>query len=409
VSVPSVLAAAGTEDIAIIFIELGAIILALGLAARLARWREFSPIPLYLITGLAFGTGGIAPLNLSEGFVEIGAEIGVILLLFMLGLEYTGDELRTSLRANMPSGLMDMALNFTPGLLAGLLLGWEPVAAILLGGVTYISSSGVIAKLLDDLDRIGNRETPAILSILVIEDLVMAVYLPLVAVLLVGAGMAAGMASLAIAVTTAVVVLVLAMRYGETMSRYISSSSDEVVVLTVFGLIVLVAGIAQQLQVSSAVGAFLVGIALSGPVAERARELLTPLRDLFAAVFFVFFGLQIDPGGIPGVAIVAIALGLVTGATKVLTGWYAARRAGVLTRGRFRAGATLVARGEFSIVIAGLGVAAGVETQLGTLAAAYVLLMAVSGPLAARYVDPLVERWQDRRERSAAGEASPAG
>jgi monovalent cation:H+ antiporter-2, CPA2 family len=405
--VPSVLAAAASEDIAVIFIELGVIILALGLAARFARWREFSPIPLYLIAGLAFGTGGVAPLNLSEDFIEIGAEIGVILLLFMLGLEYSGDELRTSLRANLPSGLVDMGLNFTPGLLAGLLLGWEPVAAILLGGVTYISSSGVIAKLLDDLDRLGNRETPAVLSILVIEDLVMAVYLPLVAVLLVGAGMAAGMVSLAIAVTTAIVVLVLAMRYGETMSRYISSTSDEVVVLTVFGLIVLVAGIAQQLQVSSAVGAFLVGIALSGPVAERARQLLSPLRDLFAAVFFVFFGLQIDPGGIPAVAGIAVVLGVVTGATKVLTGWYAARRAGVQTRGRFRAGATLIARGEFSIVIAGLGVAAGVERQLGTLAAAYVLLMAIAGPLAARWVEPIVQGWQARREaQAAAGEGA---
>jgi monovalent cation:H+ antiporter-2, CPA2 family len=408
--VPGVLAAAASEDIAVIFIELGVIIVALGLAARFARWREFSPIPLYLIAGLAFGTGGVAPLNLSEDFIEIGAEIGVILLLFMLGLEYSGDELRTSLRANLPSGLVDMGLNFTPGLLAGLLLGWEPVAAILLGGVTYISSSGVIAKLLDDLDRLGNRETPAVLSILVIEDLVMAVYLPLVAVLLVGAGMAAGMVSLAIAVTTAIVVLVLAMRYGETMSRYISSTSDEVVVLTVFGLIVLVAGIAQQLQVSSAVGAFLVGIALSGPVAERARELLSPLRDLFAAVFFVFFGLQIDPGGIPAVAGIAVVLGVVTGATKVLTGWYAARRAGVQTRGRFRAGATLIARGEFSIVIAGLGVAAGVESQLGTLAAAYVLLMAIAGPLAARWVEPIVQGWQARREaQAAAGEGAATG
>jgi monovalent cation:H+ antiporter-2, CPA2 family len=408
--VPGVLAAAASEDIAVIFIELGVIIVALGLAARFARWREFSPIPLYLVAGLAFGTGGVAPLNLSEDFIEIGAEIGVILLLFMLGLEYSGDELRTSLRANLPSGLVDMGLNFTPGLVAGLLLGWEPVAAILLGGVTYISSSGVIAKLLDDLDRLGNRETPAILSILVIEDLVMAVYLPLVAVLLVGAGMAAGVVSLGIAVTTAIVVLVLAMRYGETMSRYISSSSDEVVVLTVFGLVVLVAGIAQQLQVSSAVGAFLVGIALSGPVAERARELLSPLRDLFAAVFFVFFGLQIDPGGIPAVAGIAVVLGVVTGATKVLTGWSAARRAGVQTRGRFRAGATLIARGEFSIVIAGLGVAAGVEPQLGTLAAAYVLLMAIAGPLAARWVEPIVQGWQARREaQAAAGEGAAAG
>lgn len=394
---PTVLAAAANEETAFVFIELGAIIVVLALVARLARWREFSPIPLYLLAGLAFGTGGAAPLRLSEDFVTIGAEIGVLLLLFMLGLEYSGEELRDSLRANLPSGAVDLALNFPPGLLAGLLLGWDPVAAVLLGGVTYISSSGVIAKVLEDLDRLGNRETPAILSILVLEDLAMAVYLPLVGVLLIGAGVMAGAVSLAAAITAAVVALLLAVRYGTHVSRYIASTSDEVVVLSVFGLVLLVGGLAEQLQVSSAVGAFLVGIALSGRVAEQARALLGPLRDVFAAVFFVFFGLQIDPSGLPPVAGLAIALGVVTASTKVATGWYAARRAGVQTRGRFRAGATLIARGEFSIVIAGIGVAAGVEPQLGPLAAAYVLCMAITGPLAARFVDPLVAGVMARR------------
>lgn len=397
------LAAAADEATAFIFLELGAIILLLALVARFARWREFSPIPLYLLSGLAFGTGGLIPLQLSEGFVEIGAEIGVLLLLFMLGLEYSGAELRVSLRANLPSGALDFALNFTPGLVTGLLLGWSGVAAVLLGGVTWISSSGVIAKVLEDLGRLGNRETPAILSILVLEDLAMAVYLPLVGVLLVGAGMVDGALSLGIAIAAAVIALALAIRYGERMSRYVASSSDEVVLLTVFGSVLLVAGLAEQMQVSSAVGAFLVGIALSGPVAEHARNLLSPLRDLFAAVFFVFFGLQIDPGSIPGVAVIAIALGVVTSATKFATGWYAARRAGVQTRGRVRAGMTLIARGEFSIVIAGIGVAAGVDAELGPVAAAYVLLMAIAGPLGARAAEPIADRWMARRMKATAG------
>ncbi len=401
------LAASGTEgavsgNAALLFIELGAIVVGLALLARLASWIRISPIPLYLLAGLAFGVGGLLPLDLSEGFVEVGAEIGVILLLFMLGLEYTGDELRTSLRSGLPSGLLDLALNFTPGLVAGLLLAWEPVAAVLLGGVTYISSSGVVAKVLADLDRLGNRETPAVLSILVMEDLAMAVYLPLLAVLLVGGGLLAGLFSLAVAIFTVAVVLLIALRFGEPVSRALFSRSDEVVLLTTFGLVVLVAGVAQRLQVSSAIGAFLVGIALSGPVAERARALLGPLRDLFAAVFFVFFGLQVDPSGIPEAALLAIALGLVTAATKVGTGWWAARRIGVRTRGRWRAGTALVARGEFSIVIAGLGVAAGVDAQLGPLAAAYVLFMAVLGPVVTRAAEPALALAQ-RLEAGIAG------
>lgn len=381
-----VLAAAGGE-VAMRLVELGGIVLVLALLARLANGLGFSPIPFYLVVGLAFGEGGLLPLRLSEDFVEFGAELGVLLLLFMLGLEYTSDELRSSLRAGWPAGLVDLVLSFTPGVVVGLLLGWSALAAVLLGGVTYVSSSGVVAKVLADLDWLGNRETPAVLTVLVIEDLMMAVYLPVIAALLVGSSLLSGLISLSVAVVAVVTVLLLALRFGESVSRVIHSPSDEVVLLTTLGLVLLVGGVAQHLQVSSAIGAFLVGIALSEPVADRTRVLLGPLRDLFAAVFFVFFGLQINPAAIPAVAGFAIGLGAVTVITKTATGWWAARRLGVGSRGRWRAGAALIPRGEFSIVIAGLG--AGVNPQLGPLAAAYVLLTAVLGPLAARAVDPV--------------------
>lgn len=390
-------AAAGAQgaSVAVLFIELGAIVVGLAILARLAHRVGLSPIPLYLIAGLAFGEGGLIPLDVSEDFVSIGAEIGVLLLLFMLGLEYSGDELRDSLKSGWPAGVADIVLNGTPGLLAGLLLGWGLTESVLLGGVTYISSSGIIAKLLEDLDRLGNRETPAVLSILVMEDLAMAVYLPGVAVLLAATGLSSALLSLAIAIVTVVVVLSAALRYGDPVSRAIASPSDEALLLATFGMVLLVAGLAQALQVSAAIGAFLVGIALSGQIAERARILLTPLRDLFAAVFFVFFGFQVDPSGIPPVAGVAIALGLVAAATKLLTGWWAAQRIGVGPRGRWRAGAALVARGEFSIVIAGLGV--GLDGQLRPLTAAFVLFLAVLGPILSRAVEPLYDALAPRR------------
>ena len=383
--------AATSPQIALVFVELGAVFVGLAVLARVAHRAGISPIPLYLLAGLFFGEGGLLPLDVSEEFASVGAEIGVLLLLFMLGLEYTADELKTSLRTGLPSGAVDFVLNFTPGLALGFALGWQPLAAILLGGVTYISSSGVIAKVLGDLGRLGNRETPAVLSILVIEDLVMAVYLPIVAVLLIGETGASAWLSLVVALGAVTVVLLLALRYGGPITRAVASRSSEALLLMVFGLILLVAGLAQQLQVSSAIGAFLVGIALSGEVAEQAHRLLSPLRDLFAAVFFVFFALQVDPASIPPVAALAAGLAVVTALTKVATGWWAARRLGVRHRGRIRAGATLVARGEFSIVIAGLGVSAGLDAALGPLSAAYVLLLAIIGPLLTRFADPLAD------------------
>jgi CPA2 family monovalent cation:H+ antiporter-2 len=387
-----VLAAATTDDIAWIFIELGAAIVGLAILARLASRWGFSAIPLYLLAGLAFGNGGLLPLPFSEGFVNVGAEIGVILLLFMLGLEYTGEELAASVRGGLPAGLADIALNFVPGLLAGLALGWSPLAALLLGGVTYISSSGVIAKVLSELRRMTNPETPSILSILVLEDLAMAVFLPLVAVLLIGQGVGAAIVSIGVALATVAVVLFVAVRYGKVISRVVAHESDEIILLSTFGAMLLVAGVAQQLQVSAAVGAFLVGIALSDPIVEQAHRLLGPLRDLFAAVFFFFFGLQIDPATLPPVLLLAVGLGVVTALTKLLTGWWAAGRAGIDIPGRLRAGAALIARGEFSIVIAGLGVSAGLEPQLGPLSAAYVLFLAVLGPIVVRAIEPWIAR-----------------
>ena len=383
---------AGAADAAVTLIELGLVFVAMSLLARGASRAGLSPIPFYLLAGLVLGDGGLLPLDLSEEFIALGSEIGLVLLLFMLGLEYTSEELRGSLRTSVPAGVANLVLNLTPGVLAGFLLGFDPVAALALGGITYSTSSGVVAKVLTDLGRLGNRETPAVLTVQVLEDLSMAVYLPLLVALIVGGGLVTGALSLAVAVAAVVVALVLALRFGERLSSLISSRSQEVVLLSVFGLLLVVAGGAEQLQVSSAIGAFLVGLALSGEVADRARDLLGPLRDLFAATFFLFFGLQTDPQALPAFAFAALALAVVTAGTKVATGWYAARAVGAGTRGRWRAGVALIPRGEFSIVVAGL--AAGLEPDLAPLAAAYVLLLAITGPLAARGIDPLVARVQ---------------
>ncbi|MGP4025721.1 cation:proton antiporter [Actinomadura sp. 3N407] len=384
---------------AVQLIELGAIILALGLLGAVSVRFSISPIPLYLIAGLAFGSGGILPLTTSENFVAIGAEVGVILLLFTLGLEYTADELVGTLRTSAPVGLADLALNAAPGVAAALLLGWGPVAAVAMGGITYVTSSGITAKVIGDLGWLGNKETPAVLSILVFEDLAMAAYLPILTALLAGAGLLGGAAALGIAAATITAILYIALRHGSLVERFVASPSEEVLLLKVLGLTLLVAGVAQQLQVSAAVGAFLVGIALSGSLAHTAQKLLTPLRDLFAAVFFVFFGLHTDPGDLPPVLGIAAALALIGVLTKMGSGWIAARHARVAVTGRLRAGAALVPRGEFNIVIAGLAVSAGVSANLGPLAAAYVLILAVAGPVLARGTEPLAGRLRARRTK----------
>ncbi|MEV8130210.1 cation:proton antiporter [Pseudarthrobacter oxydans] len=378
------------DPLALTLIELGAVVFCLGLLARLAGRIGMSPIPLYLLGGLAFGAGGIVKLDGMKEFAHVSGEIGVILLLLMLGLEYTATELFTGLRRSWQGGVLDLVLNFLPGAALAYLLGWGGVGAMVLGGVTYISSSGIAAKVITDLGRIGNRETPVVLSILVFEDLAMAVYLPVLTTILAGVSFLGGLTSVGIALAVVSVVLMVALRHGHHVSKAVHSENSEVFLLNVLGAALLVAGIASAMQVSAAVGAFLLGIAISGATAHNATRILEPLRDLFAAIFFVAFGLNTDPTSIPPVLGWALVLAVITAATKMATGIWAAKRAGIARPGRLRAGATLIARGEFSIVIAGLAVASGaVPGELAALATAYVLLMAVVGPLAARFVGPV--------------------
>lgn len=374
-------AAAGT---AASLIAIGGVLLGLAVLGRIGMGSGLSPIPLYI--------GGALLLNwlfdpaVPQAVADTGALVGVVLLLFMLGLEYTGGELVGSLRSGALGGVVDLLVNATPGVLLGLALGWSLPAVVALGGATYISSSGIVAKLLDDLGRIGNRETPVVIGLLVIEDLVMAFYLPILGVLIAGGALAAAAGALGLAVGVAAIALVVAIRFGHHVSRVTDHRSDEVLLMTVLGLLLLVAGIAERVGVSAAVGAFLVGIALSGQVAERAAGLIAPLRDLFAAIFFVLFAFSIDVGSVGAAIVPALVLAVVTGLGKVGTGWFAAARAGIGRRGRLRAGVALIARGEFSIVIAGIAVAGGVADEIGPLVAAYVLILALAGPLAARLV-----------------------
>jgi CPA2 family monovalent cation:H+ antiporter-2 len=386
------LLAAAEGGAALVFIEVGAVAVVLAGLARLAARLGITAIPFYLLAGLAVGRGGLAPLDVSADFIGLAAEIGVLLLLLTLGLEYTADELRHGLRTAAVPGAVDAAANFGPGFLAGLLLGWGPTAAVLLGGICWVSSSGVVAKVLQDLDRLGNRETPAVLNLLVVEDLAMAVYLPVVGALVAGQDAASTAATVAVAVAAVVAILTVAMRWGHRLSALLASGSDESLLLAVFGLTLLVGGLAQQVHVSAAIGAFLVGLALSGPVQARVGPLVSPLRDLFAATFFLFFSFQIEPRSLLGALAPAAALAAVTAGGKIVTGVVAAGRMGVGTRGGLRAGTALIARGEFSIVVASLGATTGPGDDLTALAAAYVLLTAVAGPLAAKYADSLPVR-----------------
>ena len=370
---------------AALLLELGIVLTLIAVLGTWARRYSLSPVPLYLLAGLFLGEGGIAPVPAAGEFLAIGASIGIVLLLLTLGLEFSVTEFAVSLRRHVPSAGLDLMLNALPGVVAGFLLGLDGVGILALAGVTYISSSGIVARLLSDLGRLGNRETPAVLSVLVLEDFAMAAYLPVVVVLASGGTWWQAIAGVLLAVTAVLVAFGASYRFGGHLQRMIFHREPEQLMFRVLGLTLIVAALAELVYVSAAVGAFLVGLALGGEVADQARKVLTPVRDLFAATFFLAIGFAVGPAALVPVLPAAVVLAVISSATKLVAGWYAASRDGVGRRGRRRAGAALIARGEFSIIIVGL--VGAQNSSLGPLVVAYVLILAVAGPLAARFSD----------------------
>lgn len=366
-----------------LLLQVGALLATLAVLGAVARRFALSPIPVYLLAGLSLGKGGILPLDAGGQFITTSAPIGVVLLLLTLGLEFSAAEFAASLRHHLPSAGVDIVLNAAPGALAGWFLGLNGVAILCLAGVTYISSSGVIARLLEDLRRLGNRETPAVLSVLVLEDFAMAAYLPFFAVMASGGGWLHAVGGMVLAVGALLAAFAASFRWGHHVGRLVEHPDSEQLLLRVLGVTLIVAALAESLHASAAVGAFMVGLTLTGQTAERTREVLGPLRDLFAAIFFLAIGFSVDPQELIPMLPAALILAAVTAATKVMTGVFDARRDGVARRGQLRAGTALIARGEFSLVIIGL---AGTSIPaVAALATSYVFIMAIVGPVLTRY------------------------
>ncbi len=368
------------HDSVALLLEIGLLLVVLTILGALARRVSLSPIPLYLLAGLALGEGGIPLVPASEDFIRTGAVVGVILLLLTLGLEFTAHEFASSMRKHVPSAWVDLALNATPGAVVGWFLGLDFVGILAMAGITYISSSGVVSRLLTDLRRLGNRETSAVLSVLVLEDFAMAAYLPLLAVLAAGGAWWHAVIGMAIAMAALAAAFMASYRWGHTVARVLAPEDSELLLLRVLGVTLVVAGLAEYVHASAAVGAFLVGLTLTGQSAERSRAVLSPLRDLFAAIFFVSIGLTVKPAELIPMLPLAIALALVTAATKVVSGMYAARRDGVARRGQLRAGTVLIVRGEFSLVI--ITLVGETIPMIESFAMPYVFVLAFIGPVA---------------------------
>jgi len=381
------LQAAATPETSAQLAEIGAALLVLGLVAFLANKIKFSVVPLYLLIGLALGNGGFIPLSLSEEFLVTGAQIGAIMLLLLLGLEYSAYDLAKSFKERKSAGVIDMVANATPGFLIGLVLGWGIPGALALAGITYVSSSGIAAQLIKEMGFRKSEVSKRAIGVLVFQDLALAPYLPLLSAVVLGVSVWSGLLTVGLAFAITGLVILVSFRGSARFQKFLDPNEPGGLLLTVFGTALLAAGLADLVGFSGVVAAFLIGLLLTGEVAEAARSRLMPLRDIFAAIFFLFFGITVDPAELPAVLPLALVLTVVGIAGKYVVGWWVTRdltdRLAV-----WRTTAFLIPRGEFSIVIAALAAPVVLNVNLQALTLAYVILTAFVASILLRFTRP---------------------
>ncbi|MFF0886360.1 cation:proton antiporter [Streptomyces sp. NPDC003456] len=393
-------------------LAMGGAFLAAAFLARLGGRIGLPTIPLFMLAGILLGphTPGLVIVEDAHDFEMLSA-LGLVLLLFYLGLEFHLDDLESGGRRLLSAGGIYLLLNVGAGLGFGFALGWGVREALVLAGVLGISSSAIVTKILIDLGRIGRPETRLILGVIVVEDIFLALYLAALQPVISGAEGVGDTVLQAAKAFGFLLLLAAAARYGtRPVGRLIRTRDNELLVISFLGAAVLVAGISEVLGVADAIGAFMVGLILAGtPSGPRIRDLVHPLRDAFAALFFFAFGLSIDPGDIVSVAGPVAAAAALTLVMNIAAGLLVARLYRYGTGIAADIATTLVARGEFALILAAMAAGAGLDARLAPFIAGYVLVLAILGPIAAGRAHLLARALRSGRRLLSGGTARTLG
>jgi CPA2 family monovalent cation:H+ antiporter-2 len=365
--------------------ELAVTVGMLGVLGLLASRFGLSAIPAYLLAGLLLGPNEPRVFSLisPSEVTDFVAEIGLIFLLFFLGLEFTLGRLARSRRHAFVGGAIDLVANMGLGLLVGVAAFGFSFAALILAAAIYVSSSAITVKGLIDFRRLADDETDLILAILVAEDVAIALVLGFAA----GGGgeMAATLAIVGKAIGFIAIGLALSKWLAPLLDRFLDWLPREFFLLAVFGFVVGLAAVAHALELSEAIGALMAGIILSETtIREEIEERFFSFRDVFAALFFFVFGLSIDVGALGDVGWILVMAVAAAVFGKLAGGYLSGRLGGLTARQSFNAGAALIAHGEFTIILAQVAsendeLLAGQQEKLVAFAGLYVLITATIG------------------------------
>ncbi|MGG1599051.1 cation:proton antiporter [Paenibacillus naphthalenovorans] len=373
-----------------IVLEVGLAISLIAIAGLLSAKLRFSVIPFYILVGMAVGPHapkiGFFDFRFIESapLIEFMGRLGVLFLLFYLGLEFSVGRLIKSGKSIAVGGTIYIAINFTLGLLLGWMLALPVKEILVVAGITTISSSAIVAKVLVDLKRTANPETEMILGIIMFEDVFLAVYISILSGLVLSGASSLGgvLLSALMALGFMLFFIILGRKAVPFLNRALNIRSNELFALVIFGTLFLIAGIGETIHVAEAIGALLTGLVLAETEhMKRIEHLILPFRDFFGAVFFFSFGLSIDPLTLGGAVWYSLAAVVVTLIGNFIAGMLAGKYAGLSSKASANIGLTIVSRGEFSIIMANIGKAGGLLAILQPFAALYVLILAILGPL----------------------------
>ncbi|MDN5696364.1 MAG: cation:proton antiporter [Rubrobacter sp.] len=376
-----------------LILEVGAALVIIAAAALLSNKLRFPNIPLLILAGMAVGPHlpHIGPVDLgfqeSSQILDFLGRVGILFLLFYLGLEFSVGRLIRSGRSIISGGSVYIGINFLLGLAFGWIAGFELAGILAVAGITTISSSAIVAKMLVDLRRTANPETEMILGIIMFEDIFLAVYLSVFSGLVLSdsGSVAETLGTMGMVLVYILLFFAVARKGAPLLNRLLDIRSAETFVLVVFASLFFIAGFSETLHVAEAIGALLLGLVFSETDhRQRVEQLVIPFRDFFGAIFFFSFGLSVDPlalGGAVGLALAAVAM---TIAGNVAAGMIAGRNGGFSNRASANVGFTIVSRGEFSIIVASLAATGGLAGIIQPFAALYVLILSILGPLLTR-------------------------
>ncbi len=393
-----------------LIIEIGIAVLLVASVGLLANRLRFSVIPFFIVIGMVLGNEAypnfIADLLANIGndkvtasvdsvwsfltfkeskpFIDFMGRLGVLFLLFYLGLEFSVGRLIKSGKSIVAGGSIYVVLNFVSGLLVGWMMNLPFKEMMVLCGLMTSSSTAIVAKVLTDLKRTANPETEVIMGMIMFDDLFIAMHISFLSGLILTGSSSfwtvAGTSLLALGFILSF--LILGRKLVPFIDKLLQDKSSELFILVIFSLLFTIAGFSETIHVAEAIGALMAGLVFAdSKYIKKIEAMVSPFKDFFGAMFFFSFGLSIDMYALGGAVGWATFAAVITIICNVASGYFASRFSHLPPKNSVDIGFTLSARGEFSIIMANIGKAGKLLPVIQSFVVVYVLILSIVSPL----------------------------